>query len=143
MAPHQPLAGNVADAVRNSEVDQARLFLTADDFHPVPEELLGSSNEFGTVACLPQSIGTDDTQTGRRNVAQSLAKTREAVECPLLRFSRQPVMAVETRGELNHFAQAVENLHVPVGDAGNDHVKAVRTEVDRRDKIRRHLRIPR
>jgi hypothetical protein len=78
--------GDVADAVRDAEIDQPRLFLAADDLYLVAEKLLGAGHELGAVACLSQGVGADDAQAGRRNVAQSLTEARQAIERPLLRL---------------------------------------------------------
>jgi predicted ATPase len=48
-------------------------------------------------------------------------------------------VSIQTGSQLNHLAQTVENLHMPITDAGDDHVKTVRTQVDRRYEIGRHI----
>ena len=49
-------------------------------------------------------------------------------------------MLVETRGETNHLPQAVEHDELPVVVTGDDHVKAVRAEVYRREDVRHPMR---
>jgi hypothetical protein len=89
------------------------------------KELLGSGDELCTVSCLTQSIGADDTQSSRRDVPQPLAKTSQTIKRPLLRSGRKPVSAIQSGGQLDHLAQSVENLNMPIRDARDDHVKTV------------------
>ncbi len=43
---------------------------------------------------------------------------------------------IEAAGETHHFLQAVENVHVAVDGARDQHVEAIRSEIDRGDRLR-------
>jgi hypothetical protein len=107
-----------------------------------PEHLFGAGHELGAVARLPQRVGADDAQLLGRDLSQSLAEARQAIKRALLRHFGQPVAAVETGSQLHHLAQSVEHLHLAVRQAGDDHVKTVRAEVDCRHEIGRHVGTP-
>ena len=49
-------------------------------------------------------------------------------------------MLIEARSETNHLPQAVEHDELPVVVTGDDHVKAVRAEIDRREDVRHPVR---
>jgi len=121
----QALPAHIADVVRNAEIDQAGLLVSGDDLDLVPEHAFSTRDEFGAVARLPQSVGTDDAQARGRNVTYALPEAGQAGERPLLRGVRQAVAFVESGGKLDHFAQPVEDLHTTVLDARDDHVEAV------------------
>src|SRR3990167_5065967 len=53
---NQALARGVCDAVRHTEVDQARFFAPRDDLHRVAENFFGAADRFATVARLTQGI---------------------------------------------------------------------------------------
>ena len=84
----QPPTGYVGNAVRDTEIDQARLFLAANDLDGVAEHIRGTDQKICAVARLPQGVGADDPQTLGRNMAQTLTKTRQTLQRSLLRFLR-------------------------------------------------------
>ena len=139
---HQPSTGNVGDAVRDPQIDQPRLFLTADDLDVVPQHLLGATQESGAVASLAQGVGTDNAQLFGSEMTQTLAETRQTVQSTLLRFLGQAVVVVQTTGQLHHFAQSVQHLHMAVGDPGDNQVETVGTQIDGGDDVGRHGNFP-
>jgi hypothetical protein len=52
-------------------------------------------------------------------------------------LGRQALVAVESGAELHLLAQSVDHVELPVFEAGDDHVEAVRAEIDRGDVIER------
>jgi hypothetical protein len=72
-------------------------------------------------------------------MAQALAKPRQAIQRPLLRFFRQPIAAIQPGGQLHHLPQPIQHLNMAVVDAGHDHVKAVGTQINRGGNVRWHL----
>jgi hypothetical protein len=126
--------------VRDAEVDQARFFDARDDFDGMPECVAGTLEEHATALGLAQRVGADDANALRPHVAQALAKAFEALQRALRRFAAETAVFVEARGETNHLPQAVEHDELPVVVTGDDHVKAVRAEIHRREDVRHPVR---
>ena len=100
------------------------------------ERVAGALEERALAALgLAQRVGADDAHALGAHVAQALAEALEALQRALRRFAAQAALFVEARGEANHLAQAVDDDELPVVVTGDDHVKAVRAEVDRREDV--------
>ena len=54
----------------------------------------------------------------------------------------QAIAVVQTTGQLHHFAQSVQHLHMAVGDPGDDQVETVGTQIDGGDDVGRHGNFP-
>ncbi len=126
--------------VRDAEMDQARFFDARDDFDGMTECVAGPLEKDPAPLGLAQGVGADDAHALRPHVAQALAEAFEALQRALRRFAAEAAVFVEARGETNHLPQAVEHDELPVVVTGDDHVKAVRAEIHRREDVRHPVR---
>ncbi len=65
------------------------------------------------------------------HVAEPLAESPQARERPLLARHVENSLVVETGRESDHLAQPVDDRRLAVLIASDDHVKAIRAEIDR------------
>src|SRR5207253_8318887 len=77
---HQPAAGVVGQVVRHAQVDETRLLATRDDLDLVPERALGLLQERPQVTRLTEGVGADRAHAFRRDAAQPLAETLQALQ---------------------------------------------------------------
>ena len=125
----------VLEGVGHPQVDEARFFAAADDLDPVAEGLLGAPDEAGAVAGLAQGVGADDAHVARREFAQPLAEAFQAGEGTLRRRRREFLPVAEPFGEAHHLAVPVDDLQPLALVDGDDQVKAVRSQVERREGL--------
>ena len=137
---HESLAALVRRRVRHPEVNQSRLFDAGDDFDRVAERVARALQESPAAVRLAQGVGADDAHAFGAHVAQALAEPFEALQCTLGRVATEAALFVEARSESNHLAQAIEHDQLPVVVTGDDHVKAVGAEVNRREDVRHPVR---
>ncbi len=83
------------------------------------------------IARAAQRVGADDAHLMRLHVAQPLAEPAQARERAFLARGVEVAALVEARCEPHHLAQTVDDQHVALVDPRDDHVEAVRAEVDR------------
>ena len=83
-----------------------------------------------------QHVGADDAHAVGAHRPQTLAEALETAKCAVRGVAVQPVRLAEPRGEAHHLAQPVQDHELAVRMTRDDHVKAVRTEVDGREHIR-------
>ena len=69
------------------------------------------------------------------HVAQTLAETRQALQCASLARPVEAITPVQSRSKPNGFAQTVHHNELTVREPGRHHVKAVGTQVDRGQHI--------
>ena len=77
----------------------------------------------------------DDADLVRLHVAQALAEPAQAGERAFLARVVETALAVETRREPDHLAQAIDDRRLSVLRASDDHVEAVGPEVDSRHHV--------
>ncbi len=114
------------------------------------EHLARAREERLGVLRLAQGAGSDRAHASRRLFAQALAETLQTGERSLTDLFLEPFGLVEALGERNAFAQAIEHHQLPVDVLRDDHVEAVRSQIDGRDclalrrscaQLRRHARL--
>src|SRR3546814_9273929 len=71
----------------------------------------------------------------RRDVTDALSQPRQAFERALAHLGCQRALAVESLGQAHGFAHAIDGAQLPQGVARDDHVEAVRTQVDRGEHV--------
>ena len=71
----------------------------------------------------------------RVHVAQPLAETAQTAERAVLAGIVEKAVAVQPGGEPDHLAQTVDDRELPVVRSRDDHMEAVRAEVDRRHDL--------
>jgi hypothetical protein len=124
--PAHILGGAVGDA----QVDEPGFLAPGDDLDGVAEGGL----EFGQQDLLAprpaQRVGADGTHVVRRHVPQPLPEAFQHLEGAVAGFLVQLILVVQARGEAHGVAHAVDDGELPVDDAGNLQVEAVRAEVD-------------
>lgn len=117
-----------------TEVDQARFFPAGNHLDRVAEDGLGALDEFVTVASFAQCVGADDAHCARGHAVDQLGKALEALEASLHGFFAEHARFVDAGGQLNLFAQALENADLGVVGLGHDHVETVGAKVDGGDQ---------
>ena len=130
---HQPALIFIRQIVRHARIDQARLFHAGDDFdgetqclaRPLEERLLAARNA--------QRVGTHDPHVAGVHVAQALAEAFQAGQRARRDLFIEPAIIADTCGQPYHLTQAVDDDQLAVRVARDHHVKAVGSEVYRRD----------
>ena len=125
---HQYLALDVL-GMGDPLIDETRLFLAADDLDGVVEHLGRLAHELAGVAGTAQGIGAGDADLIRLDVGQPLGKQGEAVEAPGHGFGRHAALAVHSLCQPHPLFYPIDDLQPSFGEAGDDHVKAVRAKI--------------
>ncbi|RMQ45641.1 hypothetical protein ALQ04_05436 [Pseudomonas cichorii] len=128
---HQTLARRVGQGVRDAEIDQARFLATGNDFHGMAEDCFGAMDEFVAIAGLAQGVGADDAHGAERQAVDQLGEALEAIEPALHGLFVERAFFSDACSQLNLFTQALKYADLALIRLGNDHVKAVGTQVDR------------
>ncbi|MNH14430.1 hypothetical protein D3C79_740220 [compost metagenome] len=126
---HQHLAFDML-GVRHPLIDEASLFLTADDLDGVIEHQGRLSHEVTGVAGTAQGVGAGDADLIRLDVGQPLGEQAEALEPPVHGLVRHAALLVHALRQPDPLLDAIDDLHPSLVEAGDDHVKAVRAQID-------------
>ena len=121
--------GGARNAVRDAEVNQARLFTTGDDLDVMAESLPGLAQELAGVAGLAKRVGSDRPDLLGAEVPEPLTEEREALDRAILRLLIERAVVLEARSQSDRLANAIDDLETTVIDPRNHHVKAVRPQV--------------
>ena len=116
--------------MRDAEVDQPRFLPTGDDFHLMVDDGFRLAYELRAVARLAQGIGTHHAHRPLRQMIDQLSEAAQAVEPTLHRSVIEHPVFIDAGGELDLLAEPLEDAHLTVAGASQDHVKAVRAEID-------------
>src|ERR1019366_9668548 len=132
---HQTLARLARHGMRDPGVDEARPFHAGDDFDRVSKSFARALEKGLFAARLAQRVGTDDTHAIGVYVAQALAKTLQTRKRPRCGFLVDTAVLLDTGGNTHHLAQAINDDELAVRVARDDHVEAVRPQVDSGENI--------
>ncbi len=127
--------GFAGHRVRDAEINQARFFDTGDDFDGMAERRARAIQERAFALGLAERVGADDANALGLHVAQPLAESLQACERNVDGLALQAALFVQTGAEPHALAQAILDDELPVRMTGNDHVKTVGTEIDRRNDV--------
>jgi hypothetical protein len=119
----------------HAQVDQARFFAAGDHFDGVAERGFGGHQERLRRGQLAHGIGRHRAHALRRDVADALAESGQAIERALLDFGVQPAFAFQAFGQAHGFAQPVDDAQLAERVARDHHVEAVGTQVDRGEHV--------
>ncbi len=97
---HQ-LAAFLRLSVLHAHEDQARFFLTGDDFDRVGDHFGGALEEHFGVHRLTQGVRPDDGDVIRREALQPFGKQGQAGQAALYRLFTEYVVAVQSVGEMH------------------------------------------
>jgi hypothetical protein len=122
-------------AVRHASVNQARFLQSRDNFDWMAERYFGLGHERAVLASAPNRAGTRGPHLAGVDVAKALAESRQAIERAFARRRGNVAAAREALGQAHGFANSIENSELAMAQLANDHVKAVGTEIDRRDDL--------
>jgi len=134
---HQAQLRFVLEAMRHTEIDEARFLVARDDVNRMAECCLGTGDEVPCIARLAQGVGADHADAARGQVADPFAELGEAVHGACHGLLVDVVVGIEARGEAHRGAHAVEHAEALFGGLRHDHVKAVGAEVHRGEGARR------
>jgi hypothetical protein len=131
----EPSLRVVREVVGDTEVDQARLLRPRDHLDRAAERLARSREERPRVPRKAQGARADGPDARSRDPAQSLAEALDAGERALLGLRRDELLRVESLGERDPLAPAVDDPEL-VADERRDHeVEAVRAEIDSGERV--------
>jgi hypothetical protein len=94
---------------------------------------------------LSKRAGPDRTHRGVRHEAEALSEALKTLHGPIGDFDRESTVGVQSFRERDALAQSIEHVEVALRVLGDDHVEAVRAEVDGGDGFDRlalHRREP-
>ncbi len=121
--------------VRHAVIDETGFLEARHDLDRVAQRRLGLVHEAGVLVRPANGARTCGTNPVRMDVAQTLTKTRQAVERTNAGIRGDDALVREALGQAHGFANAIENRELPVAQLADDHVKAVGAEVDSRDDL--------
>jgi hypothetical protein len=99
------------------------------------ERYLGLGHKGAVLASTPNRTGTRGPHLAGVNIAKALAESRQAIERAFARRGGNVAAARKALGQAHRFANSIENSELAMAQLANDHVKAVGTEIDRRDDL--------
>ena len=116
--------------------NQARFFITGDDLDRVGDHFFRAFKKLCRIGRLAQRMRPDDADAGRGEPLQAFGKQRQAVQPAGHGFFAQHRVFIEAIGQMYALFQASDDLHGAVDDTGDDHMKTVRTKVNRSELLR-------
>ena len=122
--------------MRHTEVDQPCLLAAGDDLDAVTQGELAGQPEGLAVAGAPQGVGAHRPHRAARHVAQALREATEAVQAARDRLLAEQAALVQARCQAHRLAQPVYDVEAATLDTRHHEVKAVRAEIDRRQRVR-------
>ena len=133
---HQAPARLARHRVRDTGVDQARLFHAGDDFDRMAERLARALEEGLLAARDAQRVGADDAHAVARACRAAAGRSaRRQAQRARRDLLVEPAVLVDAGAEAHHLAQAVDDDELAVRVARDHHVEAVGAEVDRRQDV--------
>ena len=139
----EPRLGRRRQFVRDAEIDEARLFVAADDVDREAECGFGLRQEFRRILRDAERVGRDRAHGGRMQSRQPLAKALEACERRAPRGQRQVAFLVDARAEADRLAPRVEAEDLVAFHTADLEAKAVRAQIDDRERGRSGWRLQR
>jgi hypothetical protein len=94
------------------------------------------TDELRPIARFAQGIGTHYTYRALRQVVDQLGEAAQAVETTLHGLVVEHTVFVDAGGQLDLFAQPLDDAHFAVAGASQDHMEAVRAEIEGGDHRR-------
>jgi hypothetical protein len=122
--------------VSDTGVNEAGLFDAGNNFYGVTESFLGLGHEAGILSCMPYGAGTGSTYAARMHLPKTFAKSRQTVKRTLPRIGRKVAAGGQALCKPHGFLNAINNGELTMTQLPNNHVKAVRAEVNARDYLR-------
>jgi hypothetical protein len=108
--------------VNDAVINKPCFFDSRNDFNRMPQTHGGLTNEIRGSSEFSQGTRSNNTNGIGMNGANTFTESRQAIEGDFL--------TVFTSRQSNHFTQPVDHFGLPMGQPGNDHVKAVGTQVN-------------
>ena len=105
------------------------------DLDRMTERPLRGGDELARVLGLAQRVGADGPHVHALERSETLAETLEHGDTARLRLGREVVLLVEAGRELHAFPHAIDDLQLAAPHASDQHVEAVRSEIDRRELV--------
>jgi hypothetical protein len=96
------------------------------------QRLFGLNQETNRVVRRPEGIRADCADIRGIKLSQALSKPTQRIDCPQPHVNRQLIVRVQTFGQSHRLPQLVDDSQRAVLKARNNHVKAVRSKVNRR-----------
>ncbi len=96
----------------NPKIDHPGLFYPGNNLNGVANCRLSFLQRLSGIGCLPQGIGTNNTNTLFRNILQSLTEATQTVECPLTGLFIKAIILIKTCGKTYHLPHVIDNLEM-------------------------------
>src|SRR5690606_25885013 len=116
--------------MRNAEIHEPRFFDARDNFDGKSERGARAIEERAPAARSAERVRADDANARRLHVGKSLAESLQALDRPLDRSALKTALLVEPGRETDHLTQTIDDHELPVRITGDDHMEAVRAEID-------------
>ena len=126
----EDLLALAADVVADAAVDEPRLLGAGEDLDAVAEGGLGLGVEVDRVAGHAEGVGADRAHAQVGHLLQALAEARQRGHRAFHRLGVQAVVLIESGGEEDPLADAVDHAQGAVLPGCEDHVEGVRPQVD-------------
>jgi hypothetical protein len=123
------------EAVGNTEINEACLLSSGNDFDRVSEHRLGPVQECVRVAGLAQGIGSHCSHAAARQVPQPLSEAIQTRQRVFLGPVRQHLVLIQAGAQTDGLPQAIDHHELVVMDLGDDQVETVGAEVHGGDGI--------
>ena len=140
---HQLLGPRIGQAVRDAQVDQARLLPPRDHLDRHAQRGFRLRQKEGNVLRHAQGIGRDGTRRIAGKTAQAFAKARQRVQRAGLRRIVQGPLGVESGRQAHRFLQRVERIDLIADHAADLEPETVGAKIDRGNQLVAHCGIPR
>ncbi len=132
---HQAAAGFGRQRVRDARIDEPRLLHARDDFDRVAECVAGALEEGLFASRDAQRVGADHAHVACVHVAQALTEALQTGQRARGHLLVEPAVRTDPGGEAHHLAHPVDDHELAVRIAGDNEVKAVRTQIDGRQHV--------
>ena len=121
--------------MRDAEIDEARLLATRNHLDREAEHRARLAQELSGVLRHAQRVRAHCAHALARKAAQPLGEFAERLQRGRLRGAIDPLLGGEPAAQSHHLAHGVERIDLPLHDAPDHEVKAVRAEIDRGERL--------
>ncbi len=132
---HQAPRVSRRQQVRDTEVDQARLFASGDHLDREPQPRFCRSQQRLPVACHAKGIGGHCAHLASRKPAQAFAEAVKGLECTSLRLLVERLVPGEAGGETDRFAKSVQGVDLIAAHPADLEPKTVGAQIDGGERL--------
>ena len=127
---HQAFFFAGRQTVRGADINQPGFFAPGDDFNRKSQTRLCFADEGGGVFCHPQGVGAHHPHLVGAEVAQTVAKPRQAGQRALLGGVVQKIVSSQASAQAHGVFEGVERKKLLAIDADDLQTKAIGAEIN-------------